>query len=139
MAGQSRVDTTGSSTSSAASVVTRFTLSGLDQGVTYTTPPVIVGDLKLLCFWLRKTASATGNGLTVIPQFAVASIGVPGAGGTVVEFEWLDLSAATAAVFNQPLLLNFTFPAKAVRMQIIMAAGVGVGTETVELAYGGSQ
>lgn len=82
-----------------------------------------------LYFWLRQTVGA--NGATIIPQFSIrATTGV----GTPTP-EWLDLDAGIVLPFNVPVLLEYHFPAKLIRINMTRFAGQAT---TIEIAMGSS-
>jgi hypothetical protein len=91
-----------------------------------------VWGMPRLSFWMLQTVGVLGA--TAIAQFGVTTV----AGGLIPILEWLPLNAGGVIPPGglTPLLWNFNFPARYIRLQITRPAGQAT---TVQYVIGASQ
>lgn len=117
----------GGITVGAASATLRRTFALTSDDLTNTEALQVEG-MKNLAFWLSQTVGAVA--VMATPQFAVTSV-------SSTQLDWLNLSAPIALVpGGTPTILNFTFPARWIRLQLLRPAAQA---STVQFVLAGSQ
>ena len=102
------------------------------NGATVITDSLFTNQLPNLSFYIRQK---TGNNpCTVVPEFAVRRA-TGGAGAPILDFLPLSNSIVLPAL-NVPLILSFTFPCTAIRLQVTGVAGQDATFDIILGAYG---
>lgn len=105
------------------------------NGATVITDSLFTNQLPNLSFYIRQKSG--NNPCTVVPEFAVRRSTNVAGGATTPSLDFLPLSnSIVLPALNVPLILSFTFPCTAIRLQVTGVAGQDATFDIILGAYG---